>query len=398
MKYKSFAIPILSMTYCCLSVSPARAGWFSDKINQFGDKIAKVVDITDKNSDARRILRSLDVTDPNSPACKTLRNGGDEVAGAAAAAGPKGMAVATVITTAKKICGNAASGKAISPEQAEVDMAVMYQTQLAIEQAKQNGQTERVKILESTKIELEKLQQNGQTERVKIVQDNLLATTLSNNQTQIALGEQNLKAIESGNWTELEKVKTTVWGGVVQTGVQKLGDILQGGQQTSAQVEIERIRKERDIEIARINAGIEDPSIALLKTWKLTPVPCSSITASILIDGKEYCTNTNDKLRAAKYAYNPNTQRVQALNPVPTSQPMQPIDSNVAMLRSWKLTVTDCNHSSSLSIYIDNQRYCAIPNDKYRAGQYVYDRATKRLSNADNRTPRPRTQSSSGFR
>jgi hypothetical protein len=394
MKYKNLAIPILSVIYSGLSVSPVRAGWLSDKFYEYTDKAAKVTDITDKNSDARRILRSLDVTNPESSACKVLRAGGDDVAAASANAGPKGMAVATVITTAKKICGNAASGKATDPNQAEIDMAVMYQTQLAIEQAKQNGQTERVKILESTKIKLEEFQQNGQTERVRIVQDTLLATTLSNNQTQIALGEQNLRAIESGNWTELEKVKTTVWGDVVQTGFQTVGEILRGGQQTSTQVRVEEIKKERDIEIAKIKAGITDPSIALLKTWKLTPVPCSSITASILIDGKEYCTNTNDKLRAAKYAYNPNTQRVQALNPVPS----QPIDSNVAMLRSWKLTVTDCNHSSSLSIYIDNQRYCAIPNDKYRAGQYVYDRATRRLSNADNRTPRPRTQSSSGFR
>jgi hypothetical protein len=393
MKYKNLAIPILSVIYSGLSVSPVRAGWLSDKFYEYTDKAAKVTDITDKNSDARRILRSLDVTNPESSACKVLRAGGDDVAAASANAGPKGMAVATVITTAKKICGNAASGKATDPNQAEIDMAVMYQTQLAIEQAKQNGQTERVKILESTKIELEKLQQNGQTERVKIVQDNLLAITLSNNQTQIALGEQNLKAIESGNWTAVQIANSNNTTTVVTKVVDKVVEVIIGDRKATSEERIAKRNAERDEKIAEINAG-NVKSIALLKSWELTPVPCSSITASILIDGKEYCTNTNNKLRAARYIYNSDTQRVQPLNPVPS----QSIDTNVAMLRSWKLTVTDCNYSSSLSISIDNKRYCAIPNGKYQAGQYVYDRATKRLSNADNRTPRPRTRSSSGFR
>lgn len=249
MKRQVIFLPLLVFSYSYISILPAKAGFWDkvgDYINNAGDKIAKVADVTDKNSDARRILRNMDIANPNSPACNSLRNGGDDASAAAASTGPKGMAVATAITTAKKICGNAAAGKPINSDQAEIDMAVMYQTQLAIEKAKQNGQTERVKVLENSKIKLEELQQKGDTERTRIVQENLLAITLSNNQKDIILGEQNLRAIESNNWTALEQVKTITWGNIATVGLSTLGDIIKSRNQTSSQNEIEKRRAENE--------------------------------------------------------------------------------------------------------------------------------------------------------
>jgi hypothetical protein len=264
MRYLSIAgitATVLSSSF--LSILPASAGDFWDRvgnyINESGNKIAKVADITDKNSDARRILRNMDISNPNSPSCNVLRNGGDDVSSAAATTGPKGMAVAAAIQTAKKICGNAAQGKAISSDQAEIDMAVMYQTQLAIEQAKQSGETERVRILEASKLKLEELQQNGETERTKIVQENLLAITLSNNQTQIALGEQNLRAIESNNWASIQRQKIQMWEGIATTGIDVFGKIIQSGNRKSVDkdtnktaIEIEKIRMEKEIRLKEL--------------------------------------------------------------------------------------------------------------------------------------------------
>jgi hypothetical protein len=264
MKYLSVAGMTATFIYSSfLSILPVSAGEFWDRVgnyvNESGNKIAKVADITDRNSDARRILRNMDISNPNSPSCNVLRNGGDDTSAAAATAGSKGMAAAAAIQTAKKICGNAAQGKAINSDQAEIDMAVIYQTQLSIEQTKQSGDTERVRILEASKLKLEELQQNGETERTKIVQENLLAITLSNNQTQIALGEQNLRAIESNNWASIQRQKIQMWESIATTGIGVFGDIIRSGDRKSVDkdtnktaIEIEKIRAEKEIKLKEL--------------------------------------------------------------------------------------------------------------------------------------------------
>jgi hypothetical protein len=330
-------ISAIVICFCYLFIFPTQAhanglNRLGNYFVQSGDKIAKVVDITDKNSDARRILRRIDVSNPNSPACNVLRTGGDDVSSAAATTGPKGMAVAAAIQTAKKICGKAAQGKIVDSEQAEIDMAVMYQTQLAIEQAKQSGQTDRVRILEASKFKLEQLQQDGETERTKIVQNNLLAITLSNNETQVKLGEQNLQAIESNNWksVRIEEIKTNgnVTETIITTGAGLLGTILAPpSRPAEINAETERKRIEAEIEIAKINAETErqriaaannDPGLALIQKWKLTTTACSnSSVVSIDIDDKQYCVFPTSSLLAGQYVYNRSTKKLELLTGLP---------------------------------------------------------------------------------
>jgi hypothetical protein len=334
-------ISAIVICFCYLFIFPtqAHANPFARLGNYFvqsGDKIAKVGDITDKNSDARRILRQMDISNPNSPTCNVLRTGGDDVSSAAATSGPKGMAVAAAIQTAKKICGNAAQGKIVDSEQAEIDMAVMYQTQLAIEQAKQSGQTERVRILEASKFKLEQLQQDGETERTKIVQSNLLAITLSNNETQVKLGEQNLQAIESNNWA---RVKQT--------------DI-----NAQAQIEIAKIQTNGSVDQVLIQAGS-----GLLTTLIAPPSREEEIRAET--ERKRIAA----EIEIAKINAETERQRIAAANN----------DPGLALIQKWKLTTTACSNSSVVSIDIDDKQYCVFPTSSLRAGQYVYNRSTKKL-------------------
>jgi hypothetical protein len=413
MERKSVATSTLFAISFCIHAGHAQAGFFDkigDFINNAGDKIAKVADITDKNSDARRIFRNLDVTNPNSPACNTLRSGGSDIAAASASAGPKGIAVASAITTAQKICGNAAQGKSSSPDEAEVDIAIAYQTQFAIEKARLDNDLEKVKLLESGKIKMEELRQNGETKRVEIVQQNLLAITLSNNETQIKLGEQNLRAVESNNWAVVEVQRIKKDTTLIETGITVLSNLFGGNPQVQvARIEAETERKRIDNERLRLELEakkqeleakkqeqpkvIQDPNIVLLQSWGLASVSCSASTASIDISGRQYCASATDKLVAGRYAYNSSSRRLQRVDPLPVpSQPSQPSDPNVTLLQSWGLAITSCN-SSDTFIYMDNQRYCTIASGKFQKGQYVYDRAANRLRRAESSSPR----SSSGF-
>jgi hypothetical protein len=417
MRFKSITISTLFIFTFYLHASPARAFEWSDlnpkklvdKVVNGADKFVKAHDITDKNSPGRRFLRGLDITNPNSETCTIAKKGGNEAASIAASAGPKGVAAASAIVFIQKTCANAAQGKVINPEEADVDMAVAYQTQFAIEKARLENKLEIVRLLENSKIEIEKHRQNGETKRVELVQENLLRIALSNNETEIKLGEQNLRAIESNNWSVVEVQRIKKDTTLIETGITVLSNLFGGNPQVQvARIEAETERKRIDNERLRIELEVkkqeleakkqeqeqprvvQDPNIVLLQSWGLASVSCSTSTASIDISGRQYCANATDKLVAGRYAYNSSSRRLQRVDPLPV--PSQPSDPNVALLQSWGLAITSCNASDTF-IYMDNQRYCTIASGKFQKGQYVYDRAANRLRRAESSSPR----SSSGF-
>jgi hypothetical protein len=224
------------------------------------------------------------------------------------------------------------------------------------------------------------------TQTVTVSNNNLAATrdTNSANTTQVIIGEGgNLirKILGSGDQKDTNQTMLAM---------AKLRE-----QNEAKKLDNERLRLEQEANKQKQEQVqvIQDPNITLLQSWKLTPVTCSSATASISIYGKQYCTNTNDKLRATQYAYNPSTQLVQLVNPGSS----QPDDSNLTMLKNMGFTITACN-ATSISIYVDNRWYCSIPVGAFTAGQYIYNRTIQRLQRAENRRASPSSRPSTRFR
>jgi hypothetical protein len=56
-----------------------------------------------------------------------------------------------------------------------------------------------------------------------------------------------------------------------------------------------------------------DPNLAMLQSWGLTTTTCSNSAVSILIDGKQYCTNPANWLSAGYYIYD---RAVDRLDPI----------------------------------------------------------------------------------
>lgn len=57
----------------------------------------------------------------------------------------------------------------------------------------------------------------------------------------------------------------------------------------------------------------QDPNLAKLQEWGLTPVACTDGVVSILFDGKEYCTQPTDWLGVGRYQYIPGSDRLEPM-------------------------------------------------------------------------------------
>ena len=89
--------------------------------------------------------------------------------------------------------------------------------------------------------------------------------------------------------------------------------------EVEAQVKIEEIKSKNNI----------DPNLALIQSWELTPISCTSggQIVTIMIDSKQYCVNSHPDLTARSYQYNRSINQLEILssqpifNPKPTFQP-----------------------------------------------------------------------------
>lgn len=404
--FYSRSIIVIPATVVCLSISssflasPAYSSALKklgNYFNEAGSKFANVVDVTDKNSDARRILRNLDITNSNSPACNTLRTGGDDVSAAAASSGnPKAMAAAAAIQVAKKICGKAAQGGSVNSDDAEIDMAVMYQTQLAIEQARLNNDFEKAKLLESSKLKIEQLQQQGQTDRVKIVQENLLAITLSNNQKEITLGEQNLRAVESNNWAIVESAKINADAAVrietlkaegrkaeaeaLRDAVVKAAEADADARKAVSQNEKDAAIKVADIrysalqEMTRSNNELDLRKAQLTNTVDILKVVQNFLGSDVIGNWfrlEAVKINAEKDITIAKLEIE-KLERQTKPNPVPS-------DSVALLLTEWGWTRIDCRPGVVYITNISPTPVCVNATESMPSGQYTYDVASNQL-------------------
>lgn len=96
-------------------------------------------------------------------------------------------------------------------------------------------------------------------------------------------------------------------------------------------------------------------------------VPCGGPgLAEISINGETLCTAGYPQ---GQYTYDPATNRF---------EPLQPADRNVALLRDWGLTLTQCGNNV-VSISIEGKEYCTLPTDWLTVGTYRYLPAQDRL-------------------
>ncbi len=238
-------------------------------------------------------------------------------------------------------------------------------------QRKRNEQKLAIEKLKAdNQLAIEKLKADSQLAIEKLKAEQKVMTATSNNDPNLAKkNEQKLEIekLRADNQLEIEKLKA------------------------DNQLAIEKLKAEQKAMTATSN---NDPNLALIQNWGFSITQCSAVTVLISIDGKQYCINATDKLVAGQqYAYNRSNNRFQPVN----STPIQPNDPNLTLLKSWGLTATTCNLSKTF-IYIDKRLYCITASVNIREGSYTYNRTTKRLQMAENKSYRPSSQQSSGFK
>jgi len=105
----------------------------------------------------------------------------------------------------------------------------------------------------------------------------------------------------------------------------------------------------------------------IAREFGLQWVPCGGPgLAEISLEGETLCIGNYP---AGEYRYNVATNRL---------DPVQPVDRNVALLREWGLTPTQCGNNV-VSISIDGKQYCTLPTEWLTIGTYRYLPAQDRL-------------------
>jgi hypothetical protein len=152
------------------------------------------------------VTGSFDITKPGWSPCDIANSTSDLAAVAATSGEPYAVAVGSALQVADQFCGggNGGNKNPISIQAQKEQIIENFAIQLEIEQARQNGKTDRLRILEESKLALENARQTGETDRVRIVQQTALEIALSHDQTQLRLGELNLQAIKENNWTAIQ--------------------------------------------------------------------------------------------------------------------------------------------------------------------------------------------------
>ncbi|MGI0485854.1 hypothetical protein ACN4EK_10485 [Pantanalinema rosaneae CENA516] len=187
---------------------------------------------------------------------------------------------------------------------------VHSQTLVRIEELRQASRLEEAKILAESGERMLKTQQQGETERLQIEKQALMEMNRANNVLDLKKAQLDASVRKQ----------------------QTLTDLLQQGVKGHFELEKEREITRREIkklelEIAKLQQQqptspvlSNDPNLALLKNWGLTSVPCGGSVVSILIEGKEYCTNAAAWLSTGIYRYDQTADRLE-----PISQPGPPL-------------------------------------------------------------------------
>lgn len=364
----------------------AEAGFFDSVgkiINKVGDTLAPIVDVTDKRSAARRILREIDVTSPNSAACRAIKTEGAgtlaETISTAYKAPGAGTAIISILqgTCTRSGGGNnqkeadmsadamadawnsavemkrlEIEGKtaqtriiqdslvaitkaqtAADVEKARINLAAVTaraNADVKIEELKQQGRIKEAEILSNQVQKIEELKQQGTTERVKLETENLLAMTKANN--EVRLREIDLNA-------SIKRQELT--NSLIGTGVDAIREYFR----SKAELDKEREKTKREIELKKIDLEIAKVQAGLKNTTETNTTP-----------------------------------------PVQNTNPPVIEDNNIALLRSWGLTPTECTPDMTF-ISIDSKQYCTLPNNGLTAKQYIYNRNTNKLTIAGNQIP-----------
>lgn len=105
----------------------------------------------------------------------------------------------------------------------------------------------------------------------------------------------------------------------------------------------------------------------IAREFGLQWVPCGGRgLAEISMNGETLCTAGYPQ---GQYTYTQATNRF---------EPLQPVDRNLALLREWGLTQTQCGNNV-VSISIEGKEYCTLSTDWLTIGTYRYLPAQDRL-------------------
>ena len=188
-------------------------------------------------------------------------------------------------------------------------------TRVRIEELQQAGRIEEAKILADALQRKIEVQEKGMTDRVRIETDALIAMNKADNAVELR------KAELSAAVASRQSLHTLIRGGLE-------GLVTYFG--SRADVEKEKIRAdvrireiEAQIKIAEMQARNSDPNLTLIQSWGLTTTTCQGPVVTIVMDGKQYCTQVTGWLNTGVYTYIRAEDRLESASQSPN--PIAPV-------------------------------------------------------------------------
>ena len=373
---------------CLISPEAAYAKDFWDKV---GDALAPAVDITDKRSAVRRVLREADVTSPGSAACRGIKTDGAgkaaEAVSSANGAPGAGTAIVSILQgTCSKPAGSQGSDQEESLAQA---VAIEWDARVKIAALEAQNKVEEVRLIQNALVKMEEAREKGATDRTQIYYDALVKMTQAKVDGEVEKARINLQ-VEIARADAMVKAEELRQSGKIRE-AEILSDMIKTVNETREKGATERltIQTEALLQMTRANNEVE-----MLRIRQATTVRWISLidsSAGIVLEGvfnlareKEITKRELARIEADIKIAELRARSASDLTPNPDSS------NPIALVKNWGMTVIPCNSATRLAaITINSQSVCTLPTDQLSAGQYVYNPATKRLVRL---SPSPRPQ------
>ncbi len=354
---------------------PASAKGFWGKLGS----AMKDLDITDRRSGIRRVLREADFTSPSSALCRGIKTGGATVAAesVATAYGAPGAGTAAIsILTGTCTKPNSVNKIEIAQDLSKA-IEAEWSARVKIRQLEIEGKVEEAKAVQNALIKIEKARQSGQTKRLEIYMNALVKINQARTDAEIEKANIELRAVIVQEETEkeitrLQEEGKNIRAGILSDTLKSLEEAKQKGWtrrvelETNALIKMNAADNERQLREAKLEATTER-----LKIIEVGLQEGSQVIIALFDLKKE-------KIRAKKEIRIAEIELETVLAQTPTQPPRQ--NSAEKVLVSWGWQRVSCSPQSVFISGITTETVCVDPRPNLRAGQYQYDVATNQLS------------------
>ncbi len=362
---------------CLISPKAAYAKDFWDKV---GDALAPAVDITDKRSAVRRVLREADVTSPGSAACRGIKTDGAgkaaEAVSSAKGAPGAGTAIVSILQgTCSKPAGSQGTAQEESLAQA---VAIEWDARVKIAALEAQNKVEEVRLIQNALVKMAEAREKGATDRTQIYYDALVKMTQAKVDGEVEKARINLQA-EIARADAMVKAEELRQSGKIRE-AEILSDMIKTVNETREKGATERliIQTEALLQMTRANNEVE-----MLRIRQATTVRWISLIDSSAGTALEGIFNLarEKEITKRELARIEADIKIAELRARPASDPaLNPGSSNpIALVQSWGMNVVPCKGVRQVAILFEAQTICARPSSSIRIGRYRYDKQRDRL-------------------